>query len=139
MKMCIKRRSLKHVSQTQCSRYPANKVHNLIIFFDSRILRTCLSQSSRQNPRQVCLVAVSKQDSSAPAAVKNAREASLSVQGSRLFNLLPRHIDTGTTNQFKMELASWWESFSDQPINREQPKLTLSLTKLLIAAYKFYL
>ena len=74
--------------------------------------------SSRQNPRQGRLVVVAKHHSSAPAVVKNAREASLSVQGSRLFNLLPKHIrdiDTGTTDQFKMELDSWLESIPDQP------------------------
>ena len=66
----------------------------------------------------MCNVVVAKHHSSAPAAVKNAREASLSVQGSALFNLLPRHIRdivTGTTDQFKMELDSWLESIPDQP------------------------
>ena len=74
--------------------------------------------SSRQSPRRGRLVDVAKFCSSAPAAVKKAREASLSVHGAKLFNLLPRHIrdiSTGTTDQFKRELDSWLECVPDQP------------------------
>ena len=92
--------------------------------------------SSRQSPRRGRLVDVAKFCSSAPAAVKKAREASLSVHGAKLFNILPRHIrdiSTGTTDQFKRELDSW---LSSQPskADRGQQKLILSLTKLLTAA-----
>ena len=48
--------------------------------------------SSRQSPRRGRLVDVAKLCSSAPSAVKKAREASLSVHGAKLFNLLPMHI-----------------------------------------------
>jgi hypothetical protein len=54
----------------------------------------------------------------APAAVRTAREASLSVRGSRLFNLLPRtihNITTGGVDQFKAELDSWLAMFPVQP------------------------
>ena len=45
--------------------------------------------------------------SSAPAAVKNAREASLGVKGCQLFNLLPgyiRNTRAGTIENFKSSL-----------------------------------
>ena len=74
--------------------------------------------SNWQSPRRGRLVNVAKFCSSAPAAVKKDREASLSVHGARLFNLLPRHIrdiSTGTTDQFKRELDSWLECIPDQP------------------------
>ena len=61
---------------------------------------------------------VPKHHSNAPAAVRNAREASLSVHGARLFNLLPRYIrdiDTGTPDQFKRDLDLWLETVPDQP------------------------
>ena len=73
---------------------------------------------NRQSPRRGRLVDVAKFCSSAPAAVKKAREASLSVHGAKLFNILPRHIrdiSTGTTDQFKRELDSWLECIPDQP------------------------
>jgi hypothetical protein len=55
---------------------------------------------------------------SAPAAVRTAREASLSVRGGRLFNLLPRairDITTGEVDQFKAELDTWLATVPDQP------------------------
>ena len=45
----------------------------------------------------------------ATAAVGRAKEASLAVQGPRLFNMISRHlrdIQTGTVDQFKAELDS---------------------------------
>ena len=55
---------------------------------------------NRQSPRRGRLVDVAKFCSSAPSAVKKAREANIS---------------TGTTYQFKRELDSWLECVPDQP------------------------
>ena len=60
---------------------------------------------------------VSPYHPSAPAAVRKAREASLSVKGAKLFNTLPRglrDITTGTVDNFKRELDGWLEKISDQ-------------------------
>ena len=76
------------------------------------------SLNSLQNPRRGRLVAVADYPSQAPSSVKRAREASLSVQGARLFNIIPRHlrdISTGTVDQFKAELDSWLSTVPDQP------------------------
>ena len=71
-----------------------------------------------QNPRRGRLVAVANYTSEAPASVRRAREASLSVQGARLFNIIPRHLrdtSTGTVDQFKAGLDSWLSTIPDQP------------------------
>ena len=62
----------------------------------------------------------------APAAVRNAREASLQVKGSRLFNLIPLELRamSGTVLQFKNGLDSWLSDVLDQP--------TISSNKLLV-------
>ena len=65
---------------------------------------------SKESPRCGRLVEVAQYHRDAPAAVKQAREASISVHGAKLFNLLPRNIrdiSCGTTEQFKAELDSW--------------------------------
>ena len=80
---------------------------------------------------------VAKHHSSAPSAVKKAREASLSVQGSKLFNLLPRHIrdiHTGT-DQFKMELDSWLELIPDQPTIQGRQRAAKTNTLVNQVAY----
>ena len=62
--------------------------------------------------------AVSPFHNNAPAAVKKAREASLSVKGARLFNLIPRDLrdtNTGTVDQFKSRLDDWLATVPDQP------------------------
>ena len=54
----------------------------------------------------------------APAAVKRAREASLGVKGSRLFNLLPdqiRNMKSCTVDQFKAALDTFLRTVPDQP------------------------
>ena len=64
------------------------------------------------------MVTIAKYPSQAPAAVRRAREASLSVHGAQLFNLLPRDIrnmNTGTVEHFKGRLDAWLESILDQP------------------------
>ena len=85
-----------------------------------------------QSPRRGRLVEVAQHHREAPAAVRRAREASLSVQGAKLFNLLPRHIrdmDTGTPDQFKAQLDSWLENVPDQPTvpGRQRSAATNSL------------
>ena len=53
-----------------------------------------------------------------PAPVRRAREASLSVKGARLFNILPRDLrdtSTGTVDQFKGRLDDWLSNVPDQP------------------------
>ena len=76
------------------------------------------NKPSKHSPRCGRLVEVAQYQRDAPGAVKQAREASISVHGSKLFNLLPRHIrdiSCGTTDQFKAELDSWLGLIPDQP------------------------
>ena len=100
--------------------------------------------SSSQSPRRGRLVKVAKLCSSAPSAVKKAREASLSVQGARLFNLLPGTSETSVLVLQTSSRGSWTPGWSvyltSQPsrADRGQPKQTLSLTKLLTAADKCF-
>ena len=71
-----------------------------------------------QSPRRGRLVEVSPFPNQAPSAVKKAREASLSVKGARLFNLIPRDLwdtNTGTVDQFKFRLNEWLATVPDQP------------------------
>ena len=51
------------------------------------------------------------------STVKNAREASLQVKGSRLFNLIPSELRdlSGTVEQFKAGLDRWLQQIPDQP------------------------
>ena len=54
----------------------------------------------------------------ASASVKRARDSSLSVKGSRLFNIIPRDLrdtQTGTVDQFKARLDEWLSTVPDQP------------------------
>ena len=86
----------------------------------------------KQSPRRGRLVEVAQHHREAPTAVQKAREASLSVQGAKLFNLLPRHLrdmNTGTTDHFKAELDSWLENVPDQPTipGRQRSSATNSL------------
>ena len=74
--------------------------------------------NTMQSPRRGRLVEVSPYQSQAPAAVRRARESSLSVKGSRLFNLIPRDLrdtQTGTVDQFKARLDEWLATVPDQP------------------------
>ena len=70
------------------------------------------------SPRRGRLVEVPPYKKNAPAAVRKAREASLSVKGARLFNVLPRDLrdtNTGTVDQFKARLDDWLATIPDQP------------------------
>ena len=74
--------------------------------------------TTMQSPRRGRLVEVSSYQSQAPAAVRRARESSLSVKGARLFNLIPRDLrdtQTGTVDQFKARLDDWLATVPDQP------------------------
>ena len=54
----------------------------------------------------------------APAHVRNARQASLGVKGCRLFNLLPRSLRDmkgSTQDTYKKELDSYLSTIPDQP------------------------
>ena len=54
----------------------------------------------------------------APAHVRNARQASLGVKGCRLFNLLPRSLRDmkgATQDTYKKELDSYLSTIPDQP------------------------
>ena len=65
------------------------------------------------------------------SAVRRAREASLQVKGSRLFNLLPPNLRgmDGTVEQFKAALDGWLSGIPDQPTisDRQRPAITNSL------------
>ena len=85
-----------------------------------------------QNPRRGRLAVVhppAQHDS--PAAVRNAREASLQVKGSRFFNLIPMELRgmSGTVLQFKSGLDSWLSDIPDQPTisSRQRAATTNSL------------
>ena len=75
------------------------------------------------------MINISNYKQQAPAAVRNAREASLSVRGARLFNLLPRELRdtfTGSVDQFKSRLDSWLETVPDQPTIPGRPRAAAS-------------
>ena len=85
-----------------------------------------------QNPRRGRLAVVRPSaPHDAPAAVRNAREASLQVKGSRLFNLIPLELRgmSGTVLQFKNGLDSWLSDVPDQPTisSRQRAAATNSL------------
>ena len=55
---------------------------------------------------------------SAPAAVRNARAASITVKGAQLFNLMPaslRNSDHGDIDMFKNHLDHYLSNIPDQP------------------------
>ena len=92
------------------------------VFLENILLFTTIvlsyTSNTMQSPRRGRLVEVSPYQSQAPAAVRRARESSLSVKGSRLFNLIPRDLrdtQTGTVDQFKARLDEWLATVPDQP------------------------
>ena len=94
--------------------------------------------SSFVSPRRGRLLHVAQYHRQAPAAVRQAKEASLLVQGARLFNLLPRHIrdvSTGTIEQFKGLLDSWLENIPDQPTIPEAQRAAQSNSLIDQAGY----
>ena len=83
------------------------------------------------HPRRGRLAAVNPTAQNSPSAVQRARDASLKVKGSRLFNLIPKDLRdmTGTVVQFKAGLDSWLSTVPDQPTvpGRQRPAETNSL------------
>ena len=84
------------------------------------------------SPRRGRLVEIPPYQRQAPAAVRKARESSLSVKGAKLFNLLPRDLrdtNTGTVEQFKAKLDGWLALVPDQPTiqGRQRAATTNSL------------
>jgi hypothetical protein len=91
-----------------------------------------------QSPRRGRLVEVANYPSQASGAVHSAREASLSVHGAKLFNLLPRDIrdiNTGTVDQFKGRLDAWLQSIPDQPTTAGRQRAAASNSLIDQAAY----
>ena len=70
------------------------------------------------HPRRGRLAVVSNYHPSAPSAVRNAREASLSVKGAKLFNLMPqglRDMNSDNPALFKTNLDTFLSGVPDQP------------------------
>ena len=87
------------------------------------------SIATKHSPRRGRLVEVAQHHTSAPAAVRRARESSLSVHGAQLFNLLPRDLrdtNTGSVDQFKARLDDWLQSIPDQPTIPGRPRAAAS-------------
>ena len=84
-----------------------------------------------QNPRRGRLAVIHPIVASAPASVKKAREGSLQVKGSKMFNLIPLELRgmTGTVDQFKSGLDMWLSSIPNQPTvaSRQRAPQTNSL------------
>ena len=76
------------------------------------------SITAHRSPRRGRFVVIGKYHNRAPAVVRQAREATLSVHGAHLFNLLPQHLrdmHSGSVDQFKAGLDAWLSSVPDQP------------------------
>ena len=71
-----------------------------------------------QNARRGRLAIVGTVNLNAPSAVKKAKEASLTVKGARIFNLLPqclRDINSDSVDRFKTNLDYFLTEIPDQP------------------------
>ena len=71
--------------------------------------------------------------------MRNAVEASMQVNGAKLFNLLPHHLhdqETGTIASFKLELDKWLETIPDQPYIPDRQRAAASNSLLDQAAYQ---
>ena len=84
------------------------------------------------SPRRGKFIEVPKYKTKAPAAVRQAMEASLSVHGARMFNILPQYIrdcDVESVDQFKHALDDWLSKVPDQPTipGRQRPARINSL------------
>ena len=78
------------------------------------------------SPRRGRLIIPNQIVSSAPALVRRAREASLSVKGAKIFNLLPayiRNIDSENVDTFKRELDLFLSLVPDQPSIPGHPRV----------------
>ena len=70
------------------------------------------------NPRRGRLAVISGYQNKAPAVVRNAREASFSVKGAKLFNLMPqglRDLNSANPDMFKNNLDAFLSGIPDQP------------------------
>ena len=68
--------------------------------------------------RRGLLCQVKETNQSAPASVKHARDACLSVRGAKLFNLIPaeiRSLEDATVTTFKSLLDEFVQTIPDQP------------------------
>jgi ribonuclease P/MRP protein subunit RPP40 len=94
------------------------------------------------NPRRGRLAAVQLLDATAPPAVRRARECSLKIKGSKVFNLIPRLLRdmNGTVDQFKAELDRWLSSIPDQPTvgGRQRAAQTNSLLDQVLMHQDFH-
>ena len=82
-----------------------------------------------KNPRRGRLATVSIVSCDAPAVVRKAREASLSVKGARLFNLLPadiRNMEGTTVDTFKHSLDRFLDQIPDQPTVQGIPRAAIT-------------
>ena len=93
---------------------------------------------SHQNPRRGRLDDPAKYPSHSLAPVCHAREASLTVHGAKLFNLVPRDIrdiNTGTVDMFKGRLDAWLENIPDQPTTAGRQRAAATNSLIDQAAY----
>ena len=69
------------------------------------------------NPRRGRLADVHNVPKDVPLEVRRARECSLKVRGTKLFNIIPKSLrdKEGTVDQFKSELDKWLSNVPDQP------------------------
>ena len=84
----------------------------------SQLLVSGYTLQFHHSPRRGRLVELPPVANGAPAAVRQAQEASLKVKEAKLFNLLPqevRNLDNVTVDMFKSNLDSWLGSVPDQP------------------------
>jgi hypothetical protein len=97
----------------------------------------------QQNKRSCLLATVPPMAANSPAAVRKAREASLPVNGARLFNLIPRDLQdmTGVTvDTFKAGLVGWMSTLPEQPTRpvRQRAAITNSLIHQVVANHQSF-
>ena len=81
------------------------------------------------NARRGKLAVVHPYKSQAPAQVRKAREASLSVKGAQLFNSIPRglrDLNHGSVEAFKSGLDAWLSTIPDEPTIPDRPRADLT-------------
>ena len=94
---------------------------------------------SYRSPRRGRFVKIPKYCTKALSAIRQEREASLSVHGARLFNLIPQHLrdmSVGTVDHFKHGLDDWLVTVPDQPTipGRQRAAKTNSIIDQVINA-----
>ena len=113
--------------ETHCERYQI-----IFIWKEIQGLVHGYEVTTTINPRRGRIVDIPGFVRLSPATVRKAREASLSVKGARLFNLIPRElrdIYNGPVDQFKRRLDEWLCGVPDQPTipGRQRAAITNSL------------